>query len=193
MNFSINSSDFVGLIGSSGSGKSVFVKILIGIMRPTKGKININGKMGFSLQNNSFYKKLTLYQNLVFFSKIYKVKDYKTKIGELMNSLDLLNFRNTLASSLSGGTQKRLDLACALLNDPEILLLDEPFVGLDPFLVKELMQLYKNLNINGITIILSSHRLDVIESLCNKFFIVHEKKLFSLSKNQLKDIYKTQQ
>ena len=92
--------------------------------------------------------------------------------------------------NLSGGTKKRADLACALLKSPDILILDEPFTGLDSFLINQLIDFFKELQKQGITIILSSHRLQKMDDFCNRFVFINQGKVSNLTKDKLKKLYK---
>lgn len=188
-NLFVNSGNILGILGPSGSGKSVLIKMLIGFLKPDSGKIETKAKMGFSMQNNALYENLTLEQNLKYFAKMYNVKKSKDKINELLKSLSLEIHRKTKVMNISGGTKKRADIACALLNSPEILILDEPFAGLDTFLVNQLSELLKQLKENGMTIIISSHLLNQVESLCTALVFIQEGKAVPITKEQLKQLY----
>ena len=189
VNLSFNKGDIVGILGRSGSGKSVLLKLLMEFLRPTTGNLDIKEKVGFSTQSNSLYEGLTLKQNLNYFSKIYSIKDREKVISYLINLLHLEPYKNTLVKKLSGGTQKRVDIACALLDSPQILILDEPFVGLDSFLVNELNNFLRTLKDKGVTIILSSHLLEQVDGLCNRFIFIEEGSSKEISRTQLKSLY----
>lgn len=172
VNFVVNEKEILGIIGKSGSGKSVLIKCLIGFQKPTSGNIKIknNAKIGFSMQNNSLYEYLTVKQNLYYFSKLYKVGKISRKetINSLITNLELDDFKNALVKNISGGTKKRVDIACALINNPQIIILDEPFTGLDPELVNNLAKVILQLKKQGRTIIISSHRINELSKICNK-------------------------
>ena len=189
VNLFVNSGNILGILGPSGSGKSVLIKILIGFLKPDSGEIETKAKIGFSMQNNALYENLTLQQNLKYFAKMYNVEKPKDKINLLLQQLSLENYRNITIGNISGGTKKRADIACALLNDPEVLVLDEPFAGLDTFLVNQLSDLLKQLQQKGMTIILSSHLLNQVESLCTALVFINEGKAKSITKEQLKKLY----
>jgi ABC-2 type transport system ATP-binding protein len=192
----IKKGESIALVGKSGSGKSVLIKILIGFLNKDSGIIEINpnieNKIGFSMQNNSIYDYLTVKQNLKYFSEIYKIpkKIRNIIIPELINKLSLDEFKNVLAKKLSGGTKKRIDIACALLNNPEVLILDEPFLGLDPELVNRLGNFILELNKMGKTIIISSHGLDELKKICTRFVLVKDKKLKIIGRDELVNAYK---
>lgn len=196
ISLSIKKGDSVGIVGRSGSGKSVLIKIMIGFLKPDSGKIlTSNGyenNVGFSMQNNSLYDNLTVKQNLNYFSKLYKIprKRRKIIIPPIIERLDLKGFENTTVKKLSGGTKKRVDLGCSLLSDPEILVLDEPFLGLDPELMVKLQKFILELNKRGKTVIISSHRINELKEICSRFLLIKDKKLAPVEKDKLIEAYK---
>lgn len=191
ISLSINKQEIIGITGKSGSGKSILLKIILGYIKQDKGTISIKSRIGFSSQENSLYENLTLYQNLNYFAKINNVEKRKEKIKELLDILCLKEYEKYLIKNLSGGTKKRVDIACALLNNPEVLILDEPFVGLDHLLIKQLSDFLLKLKKNGMTIIMSSHVLEPIETLCNRILFVKDNKLSNVNKTELKEAYFT--
>ena len=194
INLNVEKGNVVGIFGPSGAGKSVLLKIIIGFLKPDSGKRTINAakdKIGFSMQNNSIYEDLTVEQNIEYFAKIYNVskKDRKKSIPNILNFMELEDFKKIITKNLSGGTKKRLDIACALVNDPEILVLDEPFLGLDHEKIIHLLNILNFLNKNGTTIIISSHRIFEIIHLCNIVGMLKDNKLKEVKKEDVKKIY----
>ncbi len=191
---SIEESDIYGIIGESGSGKTTLLNILTGFMEPTAGEVlflskithepknlhehlhHIKKYIGFTPQHNSYYPKLTVKENLLHFGRLYGLHDELliNNIKTLLQFTGLFEHRNKLAEHLSGGMQKRLDVSCSLAHKPKILVLDEPTADLDPVLQKEILRLLQEVNKQGVTIILASHHLDSIESICNKVAIIHQ-------------------
>jgi len=188
---SIERGEIFGLIGPSGCGKSVFLRMIMGFLKQDSGAIKINSilkdPIGFSLQENSIYENITVKQNLKYFANIYGVrrKQSKQTISNLIDFLNLRSFENTLVRKISGGTKKRVDLACALVKNPEIIILDEPLLGLDPQLVSNFISLIVNLNKQGRTIIITSHMLDEIKPICNRFFMIKNKNILPVDRNKL--------
>ncbi|MCX6711592.1 MAG: ABC transporter ATP-binding protein [Candidatus Woesearchaeota archaeon] len=178
----------LGLIGISGSGKSTILKLLIGFYRPNKGQILYNGKsifknskdirrtFGFSTQDNCFYGKLTVEENIRYFGELYGLtrQFIDNHIEEVLNLVQLNYVKDKLAENLSTGMQRRVDLACALIHDPKILILDEPTEDLDRMLRKEMLNLIHQINKRGTTVIITSHLLWEIEHLCDKIAIIHD-------------------
>ncbi len=189
VSFNIAKGDIFGIVGASGSGKSVLIKILIGFLEPDVGGVNISGKVGFSMQYNSIYDNLTVRQNLNYFSKIYEVKERRQKIDFLIRALFLEEYEDVLVSKLSGGTKKRVDIACSLLNSPDILILDEPFAGLDSLLIASLTDFFNQLNQKGTTIIFSSHLLNHARDFCKKVAFISQGKARLISPKQLEGVY----
>lgn len=183
----IGNKEIIGVIGPNGAGKSVFLKTVAGFLKPNKGKVFTFGEVGMSIQDNSFYESLTVKQNLTYFSRIYKIKQRKKKIEELLIELGLSKFANSNVNTLSGGTKKKLDLACSLLNNPSTLVLDEPFTGLDKLYVDDLTNLLKILNNLGITLVISSHILPHIFDLCTRFLLIKDGQVKEVTKEDVKE------
>jgi ABC-2 type transport system ATP-binding protein len=133
--------------------------------------------IGFSTQEPSFYDKLTINENLEYFAKLYNIPDQfiKQRIAKIIELVELTGEENTLAGELSGGMKKRLDIACSLINDPKILILDEPTADLDPLLRQHIWKLLKKINSLGKTIIVSSHFLEEMDVLCHRIGIIYNK------------------
>jgi len=183
----IDAGDFVGVVGVSGSGKTTLLNMLVGYWKPSKGQILFDGNniwkrrnfvshfFGFSSQAGSTYDNLTVLENLRYFGKLYNMprKEINERSKELLEFVELTGNENLLASEMSTGMQRRLDIACAMVHDPEVLILDEPTKDLDPFLRKEVLAMLRKFNEAGTTIIMTSHLLGEIESVSNKIAILH--------------------
>ena len=176
LNFELNQGQILGLLGPNGVGKSTIFNLIIGLIKPDFGSIFINSekvnkfpiyirakkfKLGFVPQNGGYFHNLTVYENLKAISEItFNNKNYQEeKINSLLSKFELDNVRNIKAYLLSGGQKKKLVISIALISDPKILLLDEPFAALDVLTIKMLQQIIVNLqNNNGISIILCDHQ-----------------------------------
>lgn len=201
----INSGEIFGVIGASGSGKTTLLSTLISFVHPDSGDILFNPKQllgqgqkefksiysnqktikrlfGFASQSPSFYSKLTVYENLDYFGALHGIsaEARRVNINTLLNLMELKSKQDNLASDLSGGMQRRLDIACALMHDPKVLILDEPTADLDPFLRKHITKLIKKINKKGTTIILSSHNLGELEGLCTRIGIIYKCRFLSV-------------
>lgn len=193
-----------GIIGESGSGKTTLLKAIVGFLQPENGNIEFEGKdikknmrnvkerFGFATQDNCFYPKLTVKENLEFFGSLYSLTPSIThkNTDKLLKFVELDDARETLAENLSSGMQRRLDIACSLIHDPQVLIMDEPTQDLDPILRKEIVKLIQKINDEGTTVILTSHLLYEAEILCDEIAILHEGKILEVgTPSQLKNMY----
>jgi len=199
VNLAIDYGDILGVIGQSGSGKSTLLNLISGFSEPTDGEVVYVSKVthqekslrknlklikkhiGYTPQHNSFYPKLTVKENLVHFGRLYGVdkKALKENIKNILKFTHLSEHEDALAENLSGGMQKRLDICCSLIHKPRVLVLDEPTADLDPMLQKEILYLLQEVNKQGVTIVIASHQLNRIESICDKVAIVHENTVYT--------------
>lgn len=199
--------EIFGIIGLSGSGKTTLLNSLIGFLDPDAGEVyfkhpgsndyvlvsekstDVKKLYGFATQDPSFYTKLTAEENLDHFGALYNlpVSVRKTNVNLLLELMGLTESKKTLAENLSGGMQRRLGIACSLIHDPKILILDEPTADLDPLLRKDIWNLIRKINQQGTTVILSSHFLSEIEELCTRVAILHNRKIVEVgSPNDLR-------
>lgn len=202
ISFKINEGDIFSIIGVSGAGKTVLLKTIVNFFRPSAGRILYKGKpvtkrrarrvFGFSVQEGSFYPELTVRENIAHFGRLYGMsnKEIRSRTRELLKLLELNNCGNKLTAHLSGGMQKRLDIACALVHKPKLLLLDEPTTELDVLLKRDVLKLIRSINKKGVTVIIVSLPLEV-ESISNKLALIDDGKLIKkdLSK-KLRIIYR---
>ncbi len=188
--FSLISGDIMGLVGRSGSGKSTLIQTLTGLKKAKKGKITayvndkktrINNIIGYSPQENSLFPFLTLEENIITFAKLHNVQktELSKKMDFLLKRLNLAKARDKKITQLSGGMQKRADIAVTLIHSPDIIILDEPFNGLDVSLQQFIWNILAELAKNGRIIIVSSHFLTDIQMNCNKVGLVERGKFYS--------------
>ncbi len=176
-----------GLLGPNGAGKSTLINVLSCQMRPTTGSAFISGLdvvtdkkdvlsiIGVVPQENSFYDELTVTENLRYFGSLYGVAviDIKKRSHRILEMLQLTEKGSSRASTLSGGMKTRLNIACALIHKPEVLILDEPSVGLDPVSRKALWDTIRELNRQGTTILITTHYMEEADLLCDRILIMH--------------------
>jgi len=207
ISFSVDEGEVFGLLGSNGSGKTTTFNMLSGLLRPSSGTIKILGKsitkdnefkrnIGFVTQQDSFYETLTVRENLEFFASQFGVSGHEAKerVKKLLEQTRLTNKAETLASKLSGGMKKRLNMGCSLVHDPKVVLLDEPTVGLDPVVRREIWDVIKKLHQMKKTIIITSHYMEEIEYLCERVAIMLAGRIVaSGTPAQLKKKYKLKQ
>lgn len=208
----IQSGELFGLIGMSGTGKTTLLNILVGFVKPDSGDVQValpdgttqsvlrnpdivKSRVGFSTQTPSFYPRLTVRENLEHFARLYGFEDpdLSRKANALLDLVGLTAAKDVVSSHLSGGMQKRLDIACALIHDPAILILDEPTADLDPVLRKQLWELIRQINAKGTTILLASHFLAEIELLCTRIAILQNGRVIEKgTADELRNLYSTQ-
>ena len=181
INLSINSGEIFGLLGPNGAGKTSTLEMLEGLSTIDNGEaliddINVRNDpykvkkiIGVQLQSNEYFDRLNLSDLIILFANLYSVS---IDPRALLAKVDLENKINALPDDLSGGQKQRFSIACALVNNPKILFLDEPTTGLDPQAKRNLWNLVKELNEEGMTIVLTTHNMEEAEYLCNRIAIM---------------------
>ena len=187
INFKVNESEIVGLLGPNGCGKTTTIGMILGLLKPTSGQILINGldieknkisllhKMNFISPYIELPKKLTVRQNLIVYGKLYNVNNLNEQIDYLSNKLRLKELLDKVTGELSSGQKNRVSLAKALINDPTVLLLDEPTASLDPEtgdFVRTFLENYKKEK--KISVLLASHNMDEIKRLCGSVLMMKD-------------------
>lgn len=182
--FTLQPGKLVGLIGPSGSGKTTLLRSIVGVQKVSQGTLTVLGlkagtkllrpKIGYVTQTPAIYDDLTVFQNIMYFAKLFRAS--QKQADEVLQTVRLQQQKNQLAGSLSGGQRARVSLAMALLGDPDVLIFDEPTVGLDPLLRRELWNVFSGLAKSGKTIIVSSHVMDEAER-CDELLLLREGKL----------------
>ena len=192
LNFKIRKGCVVGLLGPNGCGKTTTLGMILGLIKPTSGSVIINGndieneknrinileKINFISPYIELPKKLTVNENLVVYGKMYSVKNLEKKISSLVNDLNLNNLKDRKTGELSSGQKNRVSLAKSLINDPEILLLDEPTASLDPDTGDYIRgYIQKFAERNNTTILLASHNMDEVKRLCSEIMMMKNGKI----------------
>ena len=192
LNFEIKKGSITGLLGPNGCGKTTTIGMILGLIRPTKGEVLINNKdieieknrisvlerMNFISPYVELPKKLSVKENLIVYGKMYEVKNLQNRINTLCNDLNLKEFLNKKTGELSSGQKNRVSLAKSLINNPEILLLDEPTASLDPDTgdyVRSYIENYAKKN--NTTILLASHNMSEVERLCENIMMMKQGKI----------------
>jgi len=187
INFKINKGSIVGLLGPNGCGKTTTIGMMLGLIKPNSGAVFINGqnienennrtkileKVNFISPYVELPKKLTVEENLKVYGKLYGVNNLQDKISDLIKQLNLFEFKKRKTGELSSGQKNRVSLAKALINEPEILLLDEPTASLDPD-VGDYIRTYIEgfASKKGTTILLASHNMNEVERLCTEVMMM---------------------
>ena len=185
ISFEIKENEIIGLLGPNGSGKTTTIGMILGLLKPTSGDVLINGlkieenpieilqKINFISPYIELPKKLTVKQNLIVYGKLYSVKNLNEKIDYLVSKLRLDNLLNRVTGELSSGQKNRISLAKAIINDPNVLLLDEPTASLDPEIgdfVRTFLENYKKEK--KVSILLASHNMDEVTRLCSSIMMM---------------------
>ena len=187
ISFKVNKNEIIGILGPNGCGKTTTIGMILGLLRPTNGKVLINGieiekqrvellnKLNFISPYIELPKKLTVKQNLEVYGRLYDVKELKTKIDYLSEKLRLNEFINKITGELSSGQKNRVSLAKSIINDPSVLLLDEPTASLDPEtgdFVRSFLEEYQKER--ETSILLASHNMAEVERLCSSVLMMNK-------------------
>jgi ABC-2 type transport system ATP-binding protein len=209
ISFDIKPKEIFGIIGLSGSGKTTLLNLMVGFLEPDSGDASIRSRndrlysvykkpelvksmIGFATQEPSFYSRLTVKENLSYFASLYGFSplEIKKRISALMRLMGLSDYESKKAKNLSGGMQKRLDIACALVHNPKILILDEPTADLDTIACEDMWHLLKQIKKQGTTVIIASHFLDELEEICDRIAVLHGKRVVDVgSPDELRSMY----
>ena len=197
LTFEINKGKIIGLLGPNGCGKTTTIAMILGLLKPTSGEVIIKGKniekerinllekMNFISPYVELPKKLTVEENLKVYADLYGVTNTNEKIYELVNELRLNKFLKKKTGELSSGQKNRISLAKALINDPEILMLDEPTASLDPDtgdFVRSFIEHYSSKT--NVTILLASHNMNEVERLCDSVMMMKDGIIVDTGKSQ---------
>jgi len=179
ISFSLKKKDFLGILGVSGSGKTTLIRAVAGLITDYSGSISLEAKkekIGISFQQPSFFEELTVRDNLAYFAKLarFRREEFAKSYSFLIDSLGLRAFEKRPAERLSGGMKRRLDIAIALVSQPEFVILDEPVGELDPLLRKKIFELIDVFSRRGCTFMITSHILYDLERVCNKLLIINQ-------------------
>ena len=191
ISLSLEKGAFYGLLGPNGAGKSTTINILSTVLKPDAGSVSINGfdllkdpqkckqAIGIVPQEIALYEELSAYENLMFWGGLYNLSGaaLKQNINETLELMGLLDRKNDKVTSYSGGMKRRINIAAALLHRPELLLMDEPTVGIDPQSRNLIFDVLEKLHGDGMTIIYTTHYMEEAERLCNKIGIIDHGKI----------------
>ena len=186
VDFSVEKGEFFGLLGPNGAGKTTTINILSTVMKPDSGQVSINGfnlendpkkckdSIGIVPQELALYNDLTALENLVFWGSLYGISKSEAtdKSLKLLKLLELDERKNTRIKTFSGGMKRRINIAAAMIHDPQILLMDEPTVGVDPQSRNQIYEVLEGFVKNGMTIVYTTHYMDEVEKLCSRIAII---------------------
>ncbi len=186
LTFAVPPGEVLGLVGPNGAGKTTTLRCLAGILRPSAGRVEVAGidlashpvdakrRLAFVPDEPHLFEYLTVEEHLRFVARLYRVADAEQKAGPLLEELELTPKRRALPDELSRGMKQKLAIACALLHDPQVLLLDEPLTGLDPVGIRRMKATIAARARAGTAVVLSSHLLHLVEQLCTRLLVMRQ-------------------
>lgn len=194
VSFEVEEGELVGLLGPNGAGKTTSFRMTCGLLAPDSGKVYLNdedvthwpmyrrardGRMGYLPQQSSVFTKLTSQQNLLAMMELLKFpwRERKERCAELLEEFEITKVRKSKAGALSGGERRRLEIARCLVSDPKIIMLDEPFAGIDPVTVQSIQQIIQRLCDEGIAILITDHAAREILQITERTYVVSEGKI----------------
>ena len=184
LDFDVGRGEIVGLIGANGAGKTTTLQSLAGLLKPDEGSLRVCGRcvtgesievkrrLAYIPDSNNPYDLLTVSEHLTFVGLAYSVPSLEAKIDHVLEEVGLVEKRDQQASTLSRGMVQKLSLACALIWDPAVIVLDEPLTGLDPRGIRAMKDLVRSRAKAGMSFLLSSHLLELVETICQRVLIV---------------------
>ncbi|WP_404334164.1 ATP-binding cassette domain-containing protein [Planococcus rifietoensis] len=209
VNLVLRQGESVGLLGPNGAGKSTAIAMISTLMKPSSGDVRLNGKsvlkkpaemrrvLGVVPQKIALYEELSAYENLKFFGRLYGLSGNKLeqRIDYVLELVGLADRKKELVKNYSGGMQRRVNLAAAMMHEPEVLIMDEPTVGIDPQSRNHLLETIRKLNQDeGMTVLYTSHYMEEVEKLCDRVYIMdHGKVIAEGTKEELKAILSDQE
>jgi ABC-2 type transport system ATP-binding protein len=192
VSFCVQRGEIVGVLGPNGAGKTTTIQILLGLTTPTAGTVRIFGKelqkhrveilqrCNFASAYTGLPSNLKVWENLLIFSKLYGVNGHRQKADELLALFEITHLRNKITGHLSSGESTRVNLVKALLNDPELLLLDEPTASLDPDIADRVRKLLRRIrHERGITMIYTSHNMRDVQEVCDRVLFMHKGRIIA--------------
>jgi lipopolysaccharide export system ATP-binding protein len=189
VDFDVDKGEIVGLLGPNGAGKTTSFRMACGMIEPNAGKVVLNGLdvtnwpmfrrareggMGYLAQESSVFRKLTVEKNLLGMMEMIGIdrKTRRARCDELLNQFDIARLRKALALSLSGGERRRLEIARCLVSKPKLILLDEPFTGIDPVTIVSIQDIIRSLRASGISILITDHQVRETLQITDRSYVI---------------------
>lgn len=182
--FNLKPGEILGLVGPNGAGKTTLIRCICGILQIDSGLVKIKGydlikgghlargRLGYVAEVPYPYELLTVWEHILFISRAYSITDWEQPAENMLERFDLTDKKNDLVTTLSKGMKQKLSIICTYIHNPDILLLDEPIIGIDPKGVRYLKELVRTSASEGKAVLISSHMLDLIEKLCTRIIIM---------------------
>lgn len=192
VSFEISQGEIFGLLGPNGAGKTTIIKMLTTLSRPDSGNISFNNKdavrdpdsiksmFGVVPQERNFDRELSVYENMLIYGMLYGINGLKHKIEETLGILGMSDERDSSIDALSGGMQRRLLIGRALLTDPDVLFMDEPTIGLDPQIRRDIWDIVRDIRDRGATVFLTTHYMEEADAMCDRVGILSRGRLLTV-------------
>jgi len=194
VDYSVEQGEIVGLLGPNGAGKTTSFRMTCGMIEPDEGKVFLDGRdvtdwpmyrrardggMGYLAQESSVFRKLSVQKNLLGVMEMLGMdrKTRKRRCAELLAEFDIAHLRKSLAVSLSGGERRRLEIARCLVSEPKIILLDEPFTGIDPVTIASIQRIIRQLREDGIAVLITDHQVRETLQITDRSYVIREGKV----------------
>jgi len=177
VSFRVRRGEIVGITGENGSGKTTLLKLIVGLLKPQRGKIIVNGRLGYSPQDLLLFENLTVMENFIVFGRGLGLsrEEIEKEALKLMERLNFIEYQDVLVKNLSGGTAQKLNFAISLLGDPDLLVLDEPYQGMDYASFISFWEIQKELRDRGKAIIIVSHLIEDTSKLTRNLHLVNKR------------------
>ncbi|AKA68409.1 ABC transporter ATP-binding protein [Clostridium scatologenes] len=198
ISFELTEGKIIGLIGPNGAGKTTTLKCITGLLKSNAGRVLIMDKcirdkearsnIAYIPETPDIYGMLTVWEHLKFIALAYNLKNWEVHAEELLQKFDLKDKRNDLCKNLSKGMTQKVSICSNLLHDPQVILVDEPMIGLDPKAIRELKDAFKTLKEEGKTVFISTHLLDNAQNLCDEVIVMKKGKI--IAKGSLEELRK---
>ena len=201
LSFEVSEGEIFGLLGVNGAGKTTTFRMIVGLLEPDDGTITLNSKnidyditddIGFLTEERSLFIKMSVLEQILFYGNLKGLdnKEIEKRLDYWLDRLKITEYKNEKIKNLSKGNQQKVQFIAAVINEPKLLILDEPFTGLDPFNVEILMQALREMAKKGTIVIFSSHRMEHVEMFCDRLLIlVKGDKVLEGSLKEIKDNY----
>ncbi len=201
LSFEVSEGEIFGLLGVNGAGKTTTFRMIVGLLEPDDGTITLNNKnidyditddIGFLTEERSLFIKMSVLEQILFYGNLKGLdnKEIEKRLDYWLDKLKITEYKNEKIKNLSKGNQQKIQFIAAVINEPKLLILDEPFTGLDPFNVEILMQSLREMAKKGTIVIFSSHRMEHVEMFCDRLLIlVKGDKVLEGSLKEIKDNY----